>query len=109
MLTDQEKMFIDYWKQNREKQKKFFKQLALGLPLGLLFAAAIFMNLVSGWYKRATMVFNSYPSLPSLILVLIAAVLLIVVFVSVYSVKHKWDLNEQRYKELLDRDKRVES
>lgn len=109
MLTDQEKMFIDYWKQNREKQKKFFKQLALGLPLGLLFAAAIFINLISGWYKRATMVFNSYPSLPSLILVLIAAVLLIVVFVSVYSVKHKWDLNEQRYKELLDRDKRVES
>ena len=109
MLTDQEKKFIDYWKQNREKQKKFFKQLALGLPLGLLFAAAIFINLVSGWYKRATMVFNSYPSLPSLILVLIAAVLLIVVFVSVYSVKHKWDLNEQRYKELLDRDKTVES
>lgn len=103
MLTDQEKMFITYWKQNRDKQKKFFKQLALGLPLGLLFAAAIFINLVSGWYKRATMVFNSYPSLPSLILVLIAAVLLIVVFVSVYSVKHKWDLNEQRYKELMDR------
>jgi len=103
MLTDKEKMFIEYWRQNRDKQKKFFKQLALGLPLGLLFAAAIFINLVSGWYKRATMVFNSYPSLPSLILVLIAAVLLIVVFVSVYSVKHKWDLNEQRYKELLDR------
>jgi len=103
MLTDKEKMFIEYWRQNRDKQKKFFKQLALGLPLGLLFAAAIFINLVSGWYKRATMVFNSYPSLPSLILVLIAAVLLIVVFVSVYSVKHKWDLNEQRYRELLDR------
>ena len=109
MLTENEKMFIAYWKQNRDKQKRFFKQLALGLPLGLLFAVAMFINLVSGWYKRATMVFNSYPALPSLILVLIVAVLLIVVFVSVYSVKHKWDLNEQRYKELLDRDKTVES
>ena len=103
MLTENEKMFIAYWKQNRDKQKRFFKQLALGLPLGLLFAVAMFINLVSGWYKRATMVFNSYPSLPSLILVLIVAVLLIVVFVSVYSVKHKWDLNEQRYRELLGR------
>lgn len=104
MLTEKEKMFIVYWKQNREKQKRFFKQLALGLPLGLLFAVAIFINLVSGWYKRATMVFNSYPSLSTLILVLMLAVILIVVFVSVYSVKHKWDMNEQRYRELTARN-----
>jgi len=104
MLTPEEQKFIDYWKHNRDKQKKFFKQLALGLPLGLLFAAALFINLISGWYKRATMVFNSYPSLSSLILVLIVAMLLIVVFISVYSVKHRWDLNEQRYRELVGRD-----
>lgn len=94
-----------YWEQNRDKQKKFFRQLALGLPLGMLFASAIFISLVSGWHKRASMVLNADPSLITLIPVLIIAVLLIVVFVSVYSVKHKWDLNEQRYRELRGRDK----
>ena len=39
----------------------------------------------------------------SLILVLLAAALLIVAFVVVFSVRHRWDLNEQRYRELLSR------
>lgn len=109
MFTAEEKKFISYWERNRDKQRKFFKQLALGLPLGLLFAVAIFINLLSGWYKRATMVLNAYPSLRSLILVLIVAILLIVVFISVYSVKHRWDLNEQRYRELLGKVDKLES
>jgi hypothetical protein len=39
----------------------------------------------------------------SLILVLLAAALLIVVFIVVFSARHRWDLNEQRYRELLNR------
>jgi peptidoglycan biosynthesis protein MviN/MurJ (putative lipid II flippase) len=101
MLTEEEQQFIEYWEKNRDKQKKFFKQLAIGLPMGVLFAVAIFVNLISGWYKRATMVFNANPSIKSLIIVLIIAVLLIVVFVSVFSVKLKWERNDQRYRELM--------
>ena len=97
MLSDEEKKFIDYWEKNREKQKKFLWQLAIGLPAGCLFAVAIFLNMVSGWHISASTVINSSPSL---IFVMIAAVLLIVVFIAVYTVKHRWDMNEQRYKEL---------
>ena len=97
MLNEQEKNFLEYWEKNREKQRKFFKQLAIGLPLGTLFAVAIFVNVASGWYKRAASVINANPSF---ILVMIIAVILIVVFISVYSVKHRWDMNEQRYREL---------
>jgi hypothetical protein len=38
MLSDEEKTFLEYWEKNREKEKKSFKQLMIGLPLGLLFA-----------------------------------------------------------------------
>lgn len=103
MLTEEEQRFLQYWKANRARQKKFFKQLAIGLPAGVLFALAIFVTLVSGWYKRATMVLNAYPSIKSLIIVLIIALLLIVVFISVFSVKVKWERNEQRYRELLSK------
>lgn len=103
MLTEDESRFVEYWTKNRLTQKKFFKQLAIGLPIGVLFAVAIFINFTSGWYKRATMVFNAYPSVRSLILVLLVAVLLIVVFVSVFSVKVKWEKNEQRYRELINK------
>jgi hypothetical protein len=103
MLTEDEKRFIEYWSANRTKQQKFYKQLAIGLPVGVLFAAAIFINFASGWDKNATMIFNAYPSAKSLILVLLLAVISIVVFVSVFSVKVKWERNEQRYRELLNR------
>lgn len=103
MLTDEEKRFVQYWKDNRNRQRKFLKQLALGLPAGVLFAAAVFINFISGWDKKATEVFRSYPSVKSLILVLLLAILGIVIFVSVFSVKVTWDRNEQRYRELLSR------
>ena len=100
MLTENEKKFIDYWEHNRIKKKKVLKQLSVGLPLGVLIVAAIFINLFSGWDKRAQMVVNTDPSL---ILIIIIASLLIVIFIAIYSVHHKWDLNEQHYKELLAR------
>ncbi len=103
MLTEEEQRFLQYWKDNRDRQKRFFRQLAIGLPAGVLFAMAIFVTLISGWYKRAIMVLNAYPSIKSLIIVLLVGILLIVVFISVFSVKVKWERNEQRYRELIAR------
>lgn len=103
MFTNEEQAFIKYWEENRDKQKRFTKQLAIGLPFGVLFALAIFLNYASGWDKRVAMITKTYPSFKSLILVLIIAILAIVVFISVFSVKVKWERNEQHYKELLSR------
>ena len=98
MLTEDEKKFIAYWEVNRLRRKKTFKQRAIGLPLGALIAIAIFINFFSGWYKRADMVIRSGSSL---ILVLVIAALLIVVFTVIFSARHHWDINEQRYREFL--------
>ena len=100
MLTSEEIKFIEYWELNRSKQKRLVKQLFIGLPLGVLFAAMIFINFFSGWYKRADMIINSQSSVIPVILV---AIVLIVIFVSVFSVRHRWDINEQRYRELLSK------
>ena len=98
MLTNDEKKFIAWWEVNRHRRKKTFKQLAIGMPLGATIAIAIFINFFSGWYQRADMVIRSGSSL---ILVLVIAAVLIVVFTSIFSAKHQWDINEQRYREFL--------
>lgn len=103
MLSKEEQDFIKYWEQNRSKQKLFFKQLAIGLPFGVLFAVAMFLNFSSGWDKRVAELTKTYPSFKSLILVLLIALLGIVVFISVFSVKVKWEKYEQRYNELKSR------
>jgi Mg/Co/Ni transporter MgtE len=101
MLTEQENNFVEYWAENRLRKKKVFRNLAVGLPLGVVLITAIFVNFFSGWYKRADMTLHAEDS--SLILVLLLAAVLIVVFVVVFSARHKWDQNEQLYQELLHR------
>lgn len=98
MLSKEEKNFVEYWENNRLHRKKIIRQLALGLPLGVGLVILIFINFFSGWYKRAAMELNADPSL---LPVLLIAAILIVVFVAVFSARHKWEMQEQRYKELI--------
>ncbi len=98
MLSEEEEAFIVYWKANREKQKRTFRQFLLGIPLALLFVVPICLNFFSGWYKRATMIRSTTDFSPG---VLLLALLLIVVFIAIFSRKFRWDQYEQRYIELL--------
>lgn len=97
MLTDKDNAFIEYWEKARNRQKKLVYQLAVGLPVGLLFGLFIIINFYAGWYKRAEMVANSRFN-P---VVLYVAVILIAVFFAIFSKKFQYDQLEQKYRELL--------
>jgi hypothetical protein len=107
MLTEEESRFVEYWEANRLKRKRFFRQLAIGLPLGATLVMAIFINFLSGWHKQAETEIRSQaqsqPNYANIILVLVIAAVAIVVFTAVFSARHKWDMYEQRYRELLAR------
>jgi hypothetical protein len=105
MLSDHEEAFITYWAANRDKQKRTFRQFLLGIPLALLFVIPITLNFFSGWYKRAAMVRDTPDFNPG---VLLLALVIIVVFIAIFSRKFKWEQNEQRYIELLAKKKRLE-
>jgi hypothetical protein len=101
MLTEQDKAFIDFWDKNREAKKRWVRQLSVGLPLGVSLVLATVASLFSGWYGRAQMVLFREQS--SLILVLVFAAIAIVLFIVIFSARHQWDMNEQRYQELINR------
>ena len=90
---------MEYWKQNRLREKKAFRQLLFGLPLGLLFVVPIIINFSSGWYKRANMWARGHAD-DNTPVVLIVAALIILVFVAIFSKRHRWEMNEQAYREL---------
>ena len=98
MLTEEEKKFILYWEENRLRKKRLLWQFAAGLPLGVFLAAAIFINYFSGWYQRADMEIGISSSG---VLVVLIGLVGIVVFIVVFSGRHRWEMNEQRYKELM--------
>ena len=105
MVTEEEKKFIHYWEKNRNKEKKVSRQFLIGLPIGLLFAVPIVLNFSAGWYKRANMWAQGHNDDKTGVVLTIAA-LLIVVFVAIFYRRHKWDLHEQQYRELLQKRNR---
>jgi membrane protein YdbS with pleckstrin-like domain len=105
MLTQQERDFLRYWENNRLRRKKTMRQFLVGIPIGLLFVIPIVINFTSGWYKRAQMEAGSSDFNP---MVLLVALLAIVVFTAIFYQRHQWDQYEQRYRELLAKEKREE-
>lgn len=103
MLSQQEKEFLRYWKENRLSKKRFLQQFSIGLPLGVLIVVAIFLNLLSGWYKKADMEVRSNASLMPVIII---ALVFIVIFITIFSSRHKWEQNEQRYEELKRKEEK---
>jgi hypothetical protein len=103
-MTEEEK-FIEYWEANRDREKKLWRQIAIGTPIGFLVSIGILVSLFSGWYTRADMVANS-ESNP---VVLIIAVIGIALFIGVFYKKHQWDMNEERYQEFLARKEEKEN
>jgi len=95
MVTKDERLFIEYWEKNREKEKKIWRRFLYKSPWGFTFALPILIAVIfHGWYKN--MVYIS----PSLITLIIITVIGIAVFFTVFSMQFRWDRNEQIYKDL---------
>ncbi|HEX4957387.1 MAG TPA: hypothetical protein VFV46_04365 [Lacibacter sp.] len=93
--------FIKYWAAHRLKEKKWLQQLALGLPLGLVFGLPILLSvLLRGWYKRMPFVSGTQFT------IILMACLGIAVFYAIFRMKFKWDMNEQHYLELLQQQEK---
>jgi pilus assembly protein TadC len=101
MLTKDEKLFLEYWEKNRDKEKKFFRQLAYGAPWGLVFALPILVLVIfDDWYK------NMIPISKSQMILIIITILAIAVFYALFRMRFKWESNEQLYKELKFKEKK---
>lgn len=100
MLSKQEEAFVTWWSENRLKKRKGLRQYYFAMPIGAIVVITTFVNFFSGWYKRADMKLKTDIS-PSLIVTLFIAGILIVAFFAVFTVRHRWEANEQYYQELL--------
>ena len=98
MISQNDQEFMSYWEVQRQQKKKFLRKLSIGLPLGVIIVVALVINFLSGWYDKADMILRQNASV--IIMVLVAAIG-IVIFITVFSARHKWDQNELHYQELM--------
>ena len=104
MLTNDEKLFMEYWEKNRDKEKKVFRQLIYGSRWGLIFALPILLVVIfDEWYK------NMIPISKSQIILITITVIGIAVFYALFRMRFKWENNEQLYEELKFKEKKSET
>lgn len=99
MLSNEDKGFMEYWEQNRLRKKKYWRQLSIGLPLGVALGGAILVNVYTGWNSAGS--FLKYNA--ERLFVVLIAIILIIIFVVIFSARHRWEMDEQHYKELQDK------
>lgn len=101
MLTKEEKLFLEYWEANREKEKRISRQLVYGLPWGLIFALPVLVLVIfHDWYK------NMIPISKSQIILVSLCVIAIALFYAIFRMRFRWEHNEQLYKELKFKEKK---
>lgn len=92
-----DEQFFDYWTKNSLKQKSSSRAFLVGLSAGFAIGVGVIVTTFSGWFPRATMVANSKMSS----VVLFIAILLISVFIAVMYRKFKWEMQDQRFMEII--------
>ncbi|NCI46239.1 hypothetical protein [Sediminibacterium soli] len=105
MLSSEEESFIGYWEKNREAEKNSLRPFFVGLSGGFAIGIGTLLLLSAGWYERANMEANS--RLSSFLLVF--AILAISFFLAFFYRKFRWEMQEQRYRELLARKKKTQN
>ena len=105
MLSSENEAFLAYWSKNREKEKTSVRPFLVGLSSGFSIGIAVIVAMESGWYERANMVANTRLSY----LVLLLAILLTAFFIAFMYRKFRWEMQEQRWLELLAAKKKLEN
>jgi len=102
MQMDDEAFFA-FWQLNSENEKSSRKAFMLGLSSGFAIGVLVLSFILSGWYKRATMEANSKMSA----FVLFMAILGISIFIAFMYRKFKWEMNDQRFHEILAKKQKI--
>ncbi|MEP6675163.1 MAG: hypothetical protein ABJA78_08405 [Ferruginibacter sp.] len=134
MLTARDNDFIRYWEAQRETRSGFSNKLLSGLPMAMLFGLPVLVLIflvqffMPQWFNKASQVtqhtqdgqrlitkeFIENPDLYNkstqfsigLFITIVIAVLLCIIFYAYFRMHYKWEMNEQLYKELKQKQKK---
>lgn len=108
MITEKEEKFLIYWEKNREIENTFAKKLMSGLPMALIFSLPIILFIAviriffPEWYMKISGVS------PQMFISVLLAIICLVLFYSFFRMQYKWENNEQLYKEILNKQRKLQ-
>ena|SRR6476660_9022359 len=105
MLSDKEAAFITYWETNREAHQTFTSKLLRGLPMACIFSFPIlfFLIVVKIFFPNWFMTISNMPKASFTMAML--GVFITLIFFSFFRMQFKWEMNEQAYQELRQKER----
>jgi hypothetical protein len=90
MITEHEKLFYKHWQTARFKEGSWKRQLATGLPYGVIFGMSIPMMVMSG-------ILPIPRAKTSFFVLLCIGVFCIILFVGFFIKRFRWERNEEHF------------
>lgn len=109
MLTAKELEFIKYWEAHRTLQNSFQSKLLRGFPMALMFGLPIILFILAvyiwfpAWYTKISATTSGS------FITIVIAVFIAIIFFSYFRMHFKWEMNEQLYLELKQKQKRQDA
>jgi MFS superfamily sulfate permease-like transporter len=107
MLSEKDKEFMAYWEREKESRNSFSAKLTGGIPMAALFSVPILLFITAvylffpEWYTKIS------SRLPGSIFIIVLAVMICILFFSYFRMQYKWEMNEQLYRELTNKENKA--
>ncbi|MEO6490581.1 MAG: hypothetical protein ABIO04_11625 [Ferruginibacter sp.] len=105
MFSHQEIAFIRHWEMVREKESRFLSKLGRGLPVAMMFGLPIILSVVAVYFFSPEWFTKVSQAATGSVETLVIAVIVIILFFSYFRMHFKWEMNEQLFNELKNREK----
>jgi uncharacterized membrane protein len=106
MYSQKEQEFMKEWEHVRENESHFLSKLVRGLPMAMLFGLPIIILLIAVYFLSPDWYTKISPAVPGVLGTLITSVIIIILFFSYFRMHFKWEMNEQLYMELKNRQEK---
>ncbi len=106
MLSPKDQSFVEYWKNNRDRESSFARKLIGGLPMATMFGLPIILLVMvvylffPEWYTKISKTSSGT------FMAMVVAVFIAILFFAFFRMQFKWEMNEQLYQELLLKEKK---
>ena len=107
MITEKERQFIAYWEREREWRSKFSNKLMSGLPMAMLFGIPIILSIVVVYFYFPEWYTKISKTSPGMFVTVVIAVFIAILFFAFFRMHYKWEMNEQLYNELKNKENKA--
>lgn len=107
MLSEKELAFIETWEKNRDDYSTFRSKITRGLPMAFVFGLPILLLILSVYLYFPEWYYRISNRLSGAFVTIVIAVLIAIFFFSYFRMHFLWEQNDQLYKELLHKQKKM--